>query len=179
MDKLEDRISIRLVRLEAHGFLHIKNYESEGYFDFWEKEKDHPGRDCDSISTILEQIPQKLDGEGSQSPYKGQVMARIFEDEASPEAYGIRVPEDYTGPVPEVMDLIQVEAGDYLIFEHGPFDYEKEGDEVYRLLFGAMDRFSYDHVDFAPDIRPGRVAYYAFDPTAYARYLLPVREKHQ
>lgn len=38
------------------------------------------------------------------------------------ESYGIRLPYDYTGEVSEQMELMDVEEGTYIIFEHGSFD---------------------------------------------------------
>lgn len=179
MDPLEDVISVRLISLPDHLFLHIKNYESQGYYDFWEKQEAVPGLDCDSVSQILDQIEEKLDGEDkTKGRYKGQVMARLFEEDATPEAYGIRLPADWKGEIPKGFLLQPIESTDYLVFQHGPFDFEKEADQVYGMLQKAMDTFSYQEVDFVPDISPGRLVYFYFDPDLYAKYLLPIQAKH-
>ena len=179
MEHLEDRISVSLINLPAHRFLHIKNYDSQGYNDFWEKQEGLAGQDCDTISRLLDDLEGKLDGDDQvKGRYRGQVMARIFEEKGTPEAYGVRLPLDWQGQAPPAMQILPVEATDYVVFEHGPFDFEKEGDQVYRILERAMDAFSYEAVDFVPDISTGRVAYFFFDPDLYAKYLLPVRAKH-
>ena len=37
------------VSIPAHKYLHIRNYESIGYWDFWQKQSRIPGQDCDTI----------------------------------------------------------------------------------------------------------------------------------
>lgn len=37
MAQMADNIKIYFVTIPAHKFLHIRNYESIGYFDFWQK----------------------------------------------------------------------------------------------------------------------------------------------
>lgn len=173
-----DAISITIKTLPAHGFMHIMNHESDGYFDFWDKQAQIPGQDCDTITRLLGTIQGKLDGgEEVTGLYDGQVMARLWLEDSSPEAYGVRLPEDYSGPVPKPLILLAVPEADYIVFEHGPFDYDREGDRVYRLLRKVRDNFSCQDLDFEPDYSPGRLAYYYFDPARYARYVLPVRRK--
>lgn len=38
MAKSTDSIKIYFVTIPAHKFLHIRNYESIGYFDFWQRQ---------------------------------------------------------------------------------------------------------------------------------------------
>ena len=38
MIKSTDDVKIYFVTIPAHKFLHIKNYESNGYWDFWQKQ---------------------------------------------------------------------------------------------------------------------------------------------
>lgn len=40
------------------------------------------------------------------------------------ESYGVRLPADYSGPIPAPLELMDVPEGEYMVFEHGPFDYE-------------------------------------------------------
>ncbi len=39
------------------------------------------------------------------------------------EAYGVRLPADYDGEIPPQMMIMDVPEGEYLVFEHGPFDF--------------------------------------------------------
>jgi len=62
MVKSTEEIKIYFVTIPAHKFLHIRNYESNGYFDFWEKQGGIPGQNCDTVCGLLDSIKGKLDG---------------------------------------------------------------------------------------------------------------------
>ena len=44
-----DHIKTYFITIPAHKFLHIRNYESIGYFDFWQKQSLIPGQDWATI----------------------------------------------------------------------------------------------------------------------------------
>jgi len=171
-------IKIYFVSIPAHKFLHIKNYESDGYFNFWEHQDKIPGEDCDTICGLLDSIKGKLDGEdGVIGKFSGQIMAWITEDGKKPEAYGIRLPADYTGGIPEPMLMADVPEAEYIVFEHGSFDYEKECESVYEQLHTAIDGFDMTGTDYVPDDSVGRISYYYFEPDKYIKRVNPVRRK--
>ncbi|MDR2923604.1 MAG: AraC family transcriptional regulator, partial [Treponema sp.] len=62
MVKSTEDVKVYFITMPAHKFLHIKNYESNGYWDFWEKQDKIPGQDCDTICGLLDSIKGKLDG---------------------------------------------------------------------------------------------------------------------
>jgi hypothetical protein len=158
--------------------LHIRNYESNGYFDFWEKQDKKPGEDCDTICGILDSIKGKLDGDdGVIGKYSGQIMARIYEDNKRPEAYGVRLPADYSGEIPEKMRLMDVPEAEYIVFEHGSFDYEQESETVGEKLQTAIDSFDSSGTEYAPDSSGGRLSYFYFDPEKYEKRVIPVKRK--
>jgi hypothetical protein len=55
-----EKVNVYSASILAQTFLHIKNYESNGYFDFWEKQDKVPEQDCDTICGLLDSIPGKL-----------------------------------------------------------------------------------------------------------------------
>ena len=59
-----DGIQIYFITIPAHKFLHIKNYESNGYWDFWQKQNLIPGQDYETIGGLLDSIKGKLDDNG-------------------------------------------------------------------------------------------------------------------
>jgi len=176
MVKSAEEVNVYFVSIPAHKFLCTKNYESNGYFDFWEKQDKLPGMDCDTICGLLDSVKGKLDGEdGVIGEYSGQIMARICEEEGKPEAYGIRLPSDFEGEIPEQMILLDIPKADYISFEHGSFDYEQECESVYQKLQTAIEDFDYNGTDYEPDGSKGRIAYYFFDPERYIKRVLPVK----
>lgn len=178
MVKSTEEIKIYFVTIPAHKFLHIKNYDSDGYWDFWEKQDKIPGADCDTICGLLDSIKGKLDGEDDViGKYSGQIMAHINEGDKSPEAYGVRLSADWSGDVPPQMLLLNLPEAEYIVFEHGQFDYEQECDTVGEKLQSAINSFDYSGSDYIPDESTGRLSYFIFDPEKYEKRITPVRRK--
>lgn len=67
------------VTIPAHKYLHIRNYESRGYFDFWQKQSKIPGCDCETICGLLDSIKGNLDDLGGteHNSSSGQIMGFI------------------------------------------------------------------------------------------------------
>ena len=122
MTKSTDDVKIYFVTIPAHKFLHIRNYESIGYWDFWQKQSLIPGQDCHTICGLLDSIKGKLDDDGGSESNSGsgQIMAYINEPKGRicswgiplAECYGVRLPSDYNGEVPPQMISSSVDSGD-------------------------------------------------------------------
>ena len=107
MEKSTDGVQTYFVRLPAHKFLHVKNYESNGYWDFWQKQNAIPGQDYDTVCGLLDSIKGKLDDDGGSevNSGSGQLMAYIWDSEGRlcdwgiprTECYGVRLPADWQG----------------------------------------------------------------------------------
>ena len=133
MEQTHEEVKTYFVNIPAHKFLHIRNYESIGYWDFWERQSRIPKQDCETICGLLSSIPGKLDdlGGAENNGSSGQLMAFINAPTGRicswgiplAESYGVRLPADYAGEVPPQMQLMDVPEGEYLVFEHGPFDF--------------------------------------------------------
>lgn len=178
MIKSSGEIKIYYVSIPAHKFLHIKNYESDGYFDFWEKQDKIAGQDCHTICGLLDSIKGKLDGEdGVIGQFSGQIMGHIFEaDGRCAECYGIRLPADWKGVAPAQMLCIDVPEAEYIVFEHGPFDYETECVAVDELLNNARKSFDFSNSGYSLDETAGRVSYFYHDPEKFEKIIRPVRK---
>ena len=178
----KDGVKTYFVTIPAHKFLHIENRESNGYWDFWQKQALIPGQDCETICGLLESIRGKLDDDGGE--YAGQVMGYLNDATGRlcdwgylrTECYGARLPADYRGEVPAQMLLTDIPEGEYLVFEHGPFDYEQECRTVEEKVEAAMRGFDYAAEGCALDTQtPGRVTYFYFNPGQYFKYIRPVK----
>ncbi len=169
-------IKIYFITMPAHTFLHIKNYESSGYWDFWEKQEKIPGQDCHTICGLLDSIKGKLDGKDNViGQYSGQIMAQIYEDDGrQAEAYGIRLPAAYHGIVPDNMLIIDVLEMEYIVFEHGPFNYEEESESVGKKLEEAIKTFDFSKTEYQPDTTAGRISYFYFVPESFHKRIQPV-----
>ncbi len=172
------------VHIPAHKFLHIRNYESIGYWDFWQRQSAIPGQDCETICGLLASIPGKLDDAGGtgKDAGSGQLMAWINEPTGRicswgiplAEAYGVRLSADYAGPVPAQMQLMDVPAGEYLVFEHGPFDFETQNAAVEAKVEQTMRDFDYAASGYRLDLTPDRVFYFYHDCARFFKYVRPV-----
>lgn len=186
MAKSEGDIKVYFVTMPAHKFLHIRNYESIGYFDFWQKQSVIPGQDCDTICGLLDSIKGKLDDDGGneQDSGSGQLMAFINDPAGRicswgiplAEAYGVRLPADYSGEIPSQMQIMDVAAGEYIVFEHGAFDFEKENSTVEAKIERAMKEFNYAESGYELDTTPGRIFYFYHDCKRFWKYVRPVRK---
>lgn len=186
MIKSTDEVKSYFITIPAHKFLHIKNYESNGYWDFWQKQNQIPGQDYETICGLLDSIKGKLDDAGGSEPNcgSGQIMAYINDpngrlcDWGIPrtECWGVRLPSDYTGEVPPQLFLMDVPEAEYVVFEHGPFDYEQENRSVEEKIERAMATFDFAGTGYHFDPSPGRIMYFYFNPEQYFKYIRPVRK---
>lgn len=186
MMKSSGDVKIYFVTIPEHKFLHIKNYESNGYWDFWQKQSLIPGQDCETICGLLDSIKGKLDDDGGSEANSGsgQIMAYINDPDGRlcdwgiprTECYGVRLPVDYKGEIPPQMLMVDVPEADYLVFEHGPFDYEQENRSVEEKMEKAMATFAFAGTGYSFDGSPGRIIYVYHDPERLWKYIRPVRK---
>lgn len=185
MERDNGDVKIYFTDIPAHKFLHIRNYESVGYWDFWEKQSRIPGQDCETVCGLLAGISGKLDDAGGseENAGSGQLMAWVNEPAGRicswgiplAECYGVRLPNDYQGEVPEPFQLMDVEEQTYIVFEHGPFDYETENGIVEEKIEAAMSAFDYEAAGYRLDTAQGRVFYFYHDCSRFWKYVRPVR----
>lgn len=181
-----NEVKTYFVTIPAHKYLHIRNYESVGYWDFWQKQSQIPGQDCETICGLLDSIKGKLDdaGDTGADSGSGQIMAFINEPTGRicswgiplAESYGVRLPADYDGPIPEQMQMMDVPEGEYIVFEHGPFDIETQNASVEQKIEEAMKDFDYESSGYCLDLTPGRVFYFYHDCKRFWKYVRPVRK---
>ena len=186
MEDTSSDVKVYFVTIPAHKFLHIRNYESIGYWDFWLKQSKIPGQDCETICGLLDSIPRKLDDNGGDEldSGSGQIMAFINEPEGRicswgiplAESYGVRLPYDYSGEIPQQMQLMDIDEGTYIVFEHGPFDFETQNQSVEKKIEDAMKSFDYSSAGYELDITRGRVFYFYHDCKRFWKYIRPVRK---
>lgn len=178
-------IQIYFITIPAHKFLHIKNYESNGYWDFWLKQNQIPGQDHETICGLLDSIKGKLDDRGGSeiNCRSGQIMAYINDPKGRlcdwgflrTECWGVRLPSNYKGEVPPQMFLIDIPEAEYIVFEHGPFQYEQENCSVEQKIETAMANFDYAAANCCLDTSPGRIMYFYYNPEQYFKYIRPIQ----
>lgn len=186
MNNANGDVKVYFITIPAHRFLHIRNYESIGYWDFWQKQSVIPGQDCGTICGLLDSIPGKLDDAGGKEANagSGQLMAFVNSPAGRicswgiplAECYGVRLPADYDGPVPEQMQIMDVAEGTYIVFEHGPFDYATQSRDVEAKIERAMAQFDYAASGYRLDTTEERVFYFYHDCERFLKYVRPVKK---
>lgn len=186
MIKSDERVKIYFVTIPAHKFLYITNHESNGYWDFWRRQNLIPGQDYETVCGLLDSIKGKLDDCGGSEVNcgSGQIMAYRNDPDGRlcgwgiprTECWGVRLPPDYSGAVPPQMLLADISESEYIVFEHGPFDYEQENRSVEEKIEAAMAGFDYAKTGRRLDLSPGRILYFYYDPEQYFKYVRPVRK---
>ncbi len=136
---------------------------------------------------MLDSMKGKLDDTGGseENAGSGQLMAWINEPAGRicswgiplAEAYGVRLPADYDGEVPKQMQLMDVPEGEYIVFEHGPFDFETESQSVEAKIEAAMKEFDYGASGYELNLTPERVFYFYHDCRRFFKYVRPVCRK--
>lgn len=175
------------VHIPKHKFLCIINKESNGYWDFWQKQNLLLGQDQDTICGLLDSVKGKLDDLGGHeiNGSSGQIMAYINDPGGRlcdwgylrSECWGVRLPFSYEKEIPKNMYLLDIPEAEYIVFEHGPFDYEQENRNVEKKIEEAMASFRYEDTSYELDDAIGRIMYFYFDPSRYFKYVRPVKKR--
>jgi AraC family transcriptional regulator len=158
---------IKTERIPAHKFIGIWDITSRSYGEFWAN-----GHDCDEICGTLESMSHLvLPGQ------LGQTAGWFFENGTKGYLYGIPVPLDYNGDVPEGMELRIVPESEYLVFFHPPFDYLKDNGAVMSIVEQAAWNFDPGSMGYTWNDAPGH-AYQRHFPEGYGYAVLrPVKKK--
>ena len=83
---------------------------------------------------------------------------------------------DWSGTVPKQMILSDIAEGEYIVFEHGPFDFETENQAVEAKIEEAMKNFDWSKTGYELDTTPGRIFYFYHDTKRFWKYVRPVRK---
>ncbi len=116
--------SVRVEYIPAHKYMGIWEPAVNNYMDFWSK------HDCDEVCGFIESMRHVAD------PIVTPHTAGWFENANGKRGYfyGLGVPADYSGSIPEGFELRDVKASYYLVFYHPPFDFQKDCGEVMRRV---------------------------------------------
>ena len=186
MLKSTDGITIYITTIPAHKLMYVENKESNAFWDFVEKQNALPGQDFDTICDLLHGIEGCLDGkrlteQGEQGNH--YIMAHVNDANEPPNTamcfyncVGIRLDADYDSNIPSIMRVIDVPEAEYIVFEHGPFDYNHENLSVEAKIDKAIASFDFSDTSYCFDASPGRTGYFYHVPSEFWKYIKPVRK---
>jgi AraC family transcriptional regulator len=151
-------ITVSIQVVPAHKFIGIRNIDADGYWDFWKKDEAKYGRDrCEEIDGRLTSIKS----------FNGEVGGRFQQDGKWGYMFGIEVPVNYKGEVPEGMEVVEIPGGPYAVFHHPPYDYISQE----RSVDDAMEKFikNWDPVSHGYQWDDSRPTYYRHNPPKYGQ----------
>ena len=113
----EARVKVEFI--PAHKYLGIWDSSAKNYGEFF---RNH---DCDTVCGIVESLANASDPivTAHTAGWKNTNGERRY-------FYGMGVPLDYNGKVPEGWEIREIPASYYLVFYHPPFDFLKDNGEV-------------------------------------------------
>jgi AraC-like DNA-binding protein/predicted transcriptional regulator YdeE len=124
------KIDISIQSVPARRFIGIRADGATDYMDFWRRVQ-ALGWNCAQVDGLLASLTANalVGGWYAEAGTKGYL-------------YGVEVPADYRGPVPDGMVVMDIPASQYVVFHHPPYDFDAHDAAVWKALREASA--SYD-----------------------------------
>ena len=115
----KEKLDIRVEYIPAHKYLGIWEDRAAHYGEFWQY------HDCDEVCGFITSMDKMAHPvvTAHTAGWKVQNGKRTY-------FYGVGVPLDYDGEVPEGFEVREFPAGYYLVFAYPPFDFMEENGGV-------------------------------------------------
>lgn len=72
--------------------------------------------------------------------------------------------DKFDGEVPSQMSIIDVPEAEYVVYEHGPSNYEQENCSIEEKIEEAMATFESEENEYCYDTSKGRIMYFYHNP---------------
>ena len=129
-ERTAKEITASIQVVPAHKFIGIRHIDAPGYWEFWKKEEEKYGGDrCDKVEGILQSI---------KSPTVG---GWFYRDGKRGYFFGVDVPIDYAGEVPEGMELLDIPEAPYAVFHHPAYNYGTMERAVGEAIGNSIERW--------------------------------------
>ncbi|MCX7746605.1 MAG: AraC family transcriptional regulator [Clostridia bacterium] len=126
----EVQVSIQV--LPEHRFIGIRHIDVDNYFNFWALQENVSEYDCNAVCGLLESIKS----------FNGQIGGWFNTNGKKGYLYGIEVPVDYNGDVPQGMESTLIPESLYVVFHYQPYAYDKIDTSVHEKLRQKMISWS-------------------------------------
>ncbi len=121
---------VRVEYIPAHKYIGIWDDRALCYGTFWEY------HDCDQVCGVVESMR-----DASHPVVTAHTAGWYYPNGQRRYFYGLGVPEDYGGPVPEGFQVKSFPGSYYLVFYYPPFDYMEDNGEV----MGRVERLAWNY----------------------------------
>ena len=165
---LTKNITVSIQVLPAHKFIGVRNIAADSYCDFWKKDEEKYGRDrCKEIGGVLESIKS----------FNGLIGGWFYQDGKRGFMYGIEVPANYAGEIPEGMECVLVPESPYAVFHHPPYNYSTLERSVNEALEQSIA--SWDPAEHGYAWRNDLPAYQRHNPVKYGQAIIKPLKKRK
>ncbi len=160
MKDVKKDITVAIQVLPEHRFIGVKNINADGYFEFWEEQAKISGQDCDTVCGLINSITGN-DG------YNGHTGGWFYENGKRGYVYGVELPMNYEGEVPDFFEDFIVPEGKYVVFHHPPYDYDTMDPSVFKALCEMEEGWNPEEHGFEYD--DSYPTYQRHDPEKYGQ----------
>lgn len=115
----EKRLDVRVEHIPAHKYLGIWEERAENYGDFW---KYH---NCDKVCGFIDSMDKM-----AHPIVTAHTAGWVKSGDKKTYFYGLGIPLEYAGKIPDGFSEKEIPASDYLVFAYPAFDYLEENNEV-------------------------------------------------
>ncbi len=123
MESILTSPNVRVEYIPAHSYIGIWDDSATCYMDFWDR------HDCDKICGIVDSMENVAD-----PVVCGHTAGWYYKDGKRAYFYGLGVPADYKGDIPEGFARKDFPGSHYLVFFHPPFDFLRDCGEVMKRV---------------------------------------------
>jgi hypothetical protein len=127
--KARARIDVSIQKTPPCRFVGLFIIGAKDYCDFWDK-AERQGIDCRIIEGLLASLSANA-----------QIGGWFGEGETAGYAYGVELPADWNGTVPQGMRMLDIPEMEYLVFHHPAYDYDTEDEAVWLALGDVMREY--------------------------------------
>lgn len=110
---------VRVEYIPAHKYIAVRDAQVQAYFPFFER------HNCDEICGVIESMTHVM-----HPVVTCHTGGWFFDQGRRGYTYGLGVPDDYTGPVPEGFEVREYPGSYYLAFYHPAFDFLQDCEKV-------------------------------------------------
>ncbi|GIO43196.1 AraC family transcriptional regulator [Paenibacillus apis] len=150
-------VEVKVEKIPAHKLVGIWDLKSNNYGSFWSN-----GHDCDDICGTLASLSGRvLPGQ------LGQLGGWFYENTKKGYFYGLAMPEEDEGLIPEGMELRPVPESEYVVFHHPPYDYLKDNPAVMQAVEAMAWNFDPRTIGYVWDYEGNKQEYQRHFPEGY------------
>lgn len=119
----------QVIKRPARKFILQRGKKATGYFEY-----------CEEVGCDVWGVLESLKG-AMYEPIGAWLPEKLRTPGTSEYVQGVEVPLDYSGPVPDGMEIIELEPCHVMVFQGPPFPDEKFGEAI-NAVWKAMDQFN-------------------------------------